>query len=324
MPANLPPQYFEAEKRLHAARSPEERVMIIEEMLAVMPKHKGTDHLKADLRRKIALIQEEAQKKGGGKRASVLIEKEGAAQVAVIGLPNSGKSQLVASITSAAPVVADYPFTTQLPLPGMMEFENIKIQLIDTPPLTAEPAEWWLRNLIIRADGLLIVIDLTANPLAQMATVIAQLRDTRINIGRLPVTEEELIMHHKKALVLANKADLDAGGGYELLRAKYEGLVPLMAISAKTGTGLEDLRRQIFDMLEIIRVHTKTPGKKVELNDPIVLSKGATVADAAAGVHKDFLARLKYARIWGSGKHDGVMARRDHVLEDGDIIELHL
>jgi ribosome-interacting GTPase 1 len=324
MPANLPPQYFEAEKRLHAAKSPEERVMIIEEMLAVMPKHKGTDHLKADLRRKIALIQEEAQKKGGGKRASMLIDKEGAAQVVVIGLPNSGKSQLVAAVTSAAPVVADYPFTTQVPLPGMMEFENIKIQLIDTPPLTEEPAEWWLRNMIIRADGMLVVIDLTQDPLAQMETIISQLRGMRINIGSLPVAGEELILHHKKALVLANKAELDMGQGYGLLQAKFAGLVPLVAISAKTGAGLEDLRRQIFDMLEIIRVYTKTPGKKAEMTEPIVLPRGATLAAAAAEVHKDFLAKLKYARIWGSGKHDGVMASRDHVLQDGDIIELHM
>ncbi|MDD5590465.1 MAG: 50S ribosome-binding GTPase, partial [Dehalococcoidales bacterium] len=154
MPANLPPQYFEAEKRFRVARSVEDKVMALEEMLAIMPKHKGTDHLKAELRHRIAKLTQEAEKKSGGKRSSLLVEKEGAAQVVVIGMPNAGKSQLVASITNASSPVAEYPFTTCTAIPGMMEFENIQIQLIDTPPFGEQPVEWWLRHLIIRADAL--------------------------------------------------------------------------------------------------------------------------------------------------------------------------
>jgi small GTP-binding protein len=324
MPANLPPQYFDAEKRFRSAKTTEDKVMALEEMLAIMPKHKGTDHLKADLRRKIAKLTQEADKKSGARRASMLIEKEGAAQVVVIGPPNAGKSQIIASITNASPVVADYPFTTQTTAPGMMEFENIKIQLIDTPPLTEGPTEWWLRNTIIRADGLLVVLDLADDPLAQMETILAQLVQMKISIGSIKTGVEDLIIYRKKALVAGNKVDAGSGEGYLTLRNKYAEQVPVTAISALKGNGLEQLRYEIFKMLDIIRVHTKTPGKKVELDDPIILTKGSTVEKAAEEVHKDFRAKLKYARIWGSGKHDGVMAKRNHVLEDGDIIELHM
>jgi len=325
MPANLPPQYFEAEKRFRSARSAEEKVMALEEMLAIMPKHKGTDHLKADLRRKIAKLTEESEKRAGAKRASMLIEKEGAAQVAVIGLPNAGKSQLVSSITNASPQVAEYPFTTHTATPGMMEFENIKIQLIDTPPLSEQPTEWWLRHMLIRADALLVVLDLSSDPLAQLENITAQLARMRISIGDLKGGEEQdIILSQKKALIIGNKVDLGVGESYIALRNKYGGQLPVAAVSAKQGSGLEELRYEIYKMLDIVRVYTKAPGQKPELNDPIVLERGSTLADAAAEVHKDFRAKLRYARIWGSGKHDGVMAKRNHVLQDGDIIELHL
>lgn len=326
MPANLPPQYFEAEKRFRVAKSVEDKVMALEEMLAIMPKHKGTDHLKAELRHRIAKLTQEAEKKSGTKRSSLLIEKEGAAQVAVIGMPNAGKSQLVASITNASSPVAEYPFTTCTAIPGMMEFENIQIQLIDTPPFGEQPVEWWLRHLIIRADALLLVIDLAGNPLAQVEKITEHLTQMRVGIGNpKPVEGEDIILSYKKALIVGNKIDQDGtGNAYLRLKKRYAGELPVTSISAKMGTSLEELRHEVYRMLDIIRVYTKAPGQKPEMNDPIVLEKGSTLADAAESVHKDFRAQLKYARIWGSGKHDGVMAKRNHVLQDGDVIELHL
>jgi len=269
MPANLPPQYFEAEKKFRLAKNPADKIVAVEEMLAIMPKHKGTDHLRAELRRRIAKLTQVSEKKAATQRASMLIDKEGAAQVVVIGLPNAGKSQLVSRVTNASPTVAEYPFTTHIATPGMMEFENIQIQLIDTPPLTEQSIEWWLPHMIRRADALLLVVDLSSAPLAQVEAIF-------------------------------------------------------IAVSAREGVGLEELRRKIYQVLDIIRVYTKAPGKKPEFDDPIILDRGSTLEDAAASVHKDFAAKLKYARIWGSGKHDGIMAKRDHVLQDGDIIELHL
>jgi ribosome-interacting GTPase 1 len=325
MPANLTPEYLAAEKAFHQAKTTLERIACLEEMLSVMPKHKGTDHLRAELRTKIAKLTQSLDKKTATQRATMMIEKAGAAQVAVIGLPNAGKSQLLASLTKATPLVAPYPFTTQTATPGMMEFENIQIQLIDTPPLSDQPPEWWLVNIIRRADGLLLVVALDQDPLEQMETLLARLGEKRIRLGRppeIPPDDEEAPVTWKKALLVASKADLDPGGAnFEALHELYADL-PAVAVSA-AGTGLEALRRKVFEMLDIIRVYTKAPGAKPDMTDPIILEKGSTLEAAAASVHKDFAAKLKYARIWGSGKHDGIMVRRDHVLQDGDIIELH-
>jgi small GTP-binding protein len=256
----------------------------------------------------------------------MLIEKEGAAQVTVIGPPNAGKSLLVSSITNSSPAVAEYPFTTNSATPGMMEFENVQIQLIDTPPLTGESTEWWLINTIRRAEGLLIMVDLSNAPLAQIETIAAQLERMRIGLFENQVEEEQdIVLSQKKTLIIGNKKDLDnASQNYQVLQERYGRQLPLIAISAKESIGLEELKLRIYQMLEIIRVYTKTPGKKPDFTEPIVLKRGSKLEDAALEVHKDFTTRLKYARIWGSGKHDGLMVKRDHTLEDGDIIELHL
>jgi len=313
MPANLPPQYFGAEKRYRAAKEPTDKIAALEEMLAIMPKHKGTDHLKADLRRKIARLSQSAEKKAATQRASMMIDKEGAAQVVVVGMPNAGKSQLVSSITGASPTVAQYPFTTQSATPGMMAFENIQIQLIDTPPLTEQSVEWWLLHMIKRADAIATVVDLVDDPLSRLEAVLAELGNRKVAVegGRV--------------LIVGSKLDLPhAEENYSVLKEEYQGRFPVIAASAAEGMGLEELRRAIYRVLDIIRVYTKAPGQKPELANPIILERGSTLEDAAADVHKDFAAKLRYARIWGSGKHDGIMAKRNHVLQDGDIIELHL
>jgi small GTP-binding protein len=326
MPANLPPHYFEAEKAFREAKDPLEKIAALEEMLAIMPKHKGTDHLRAELRGRIAKLTQQAAKKSGARRASLMIEKEGAAQLAVIGLPNAGKSHLIAAITNASPPVAEYPFTTHQALPGMMEFENIKIQLIDTPPLAPQSTEFWMPPMLRKADALLVIIDLSADPLEQMETITEQLKKMRVILGGSSAEiDPDYTVWHKKALVVGNKSDLDVDGrNFAILKSEYSERFPLTTISATEGTGLEELKTRIYQVLDIIRVYTKAPGQKPDPNDPIILKRGGTLADAAAEVHKDFRAKMKYARIWGSAKHDGVMARRDHILEDGDIIELHL
>jgi len=326
MPANLPPQYFEAEKTFRQAKTTPEKIAALEEMLAIMPKHKGTDHLRADLRRRIAKLTQASDKKAATQRASLVILKEGAAQILVIGLPNAGKSQLISALTTASPTVADFPFTTHTATPGMMEFENIQIQLIDTPPLVPNSTQPWLSPNLIRADALLVVVDLSDDPLSQIETITTELSNLRIAIdAKKPDEEQGGALNHKKALIIGNKIDrAEANHNYAALQSKYNDRLPIIAISAQKGIGLEELKLKIYQMLDIIRVYTKTPGQKPDLNDPIVLERGSTLEDAATEVHKDFRARLKFARVWGSGKHDGVMVKRDHVLQDGDIIELHV
>ena len=326
MPTNLPPQYFEAEKRYRQAKTAPDKIAALEEMLAIMPKHKGTDHLKADLRRRIAKLNQAADKKTATQRASLVIAREGAAQIVVIGPPNAGKSQLISRITNASSAVADYPFTTYSPTPGMMEFENIQIQLIDTPPLVTLATESWFPPTLIRADALLVMVDLNDEPISQMETITAQLGKMRFVIIEGKTGDaQDITPRYKKALIIGNKIDLDeASQNYAVLQNEYRDQLPIIAISAKQGTNLEELKLKIFQMLDILRVYTKTPGQKPDYNDPIILPRGSTVEDAAESVHKDFRSKLKFARLWGSGKHDGIMAKRDHILQDGDIIELHM
>jgi ribosome-interacting GTPase 1 len=325
MPANLTPQYLEAEKNYRAAKTTQEKIAWLEEMLAVMPKHKGTDHLRAELRTKIANLSKSMDKKAATAHTSMKIEKAGAAQIAVIGPPNTGKSQIVASITNAKPTVAAYPYTTQTATPGMMHFENVQIQLIDTPPFGEQPPEWWLLNIIRRADAVLIVVDLSQDALTQADALITLLKDKNIGLGKAPAIEndEESEMNYKKTLIVGNKADLDPEGhNYQDIKEMYGSALPTIATNA-TGN-LDELKRKIFEMLDVIRVYTKTPGSKADMTDPIVLETGSTLEMAALAIHKSFAQRMKYARVWGSGKYDGIMVKRDHVLQDGDIIELHV
>jgi len=325
MPANLTPQYLEAESNFRAAKTTQEKIAWLEEMLAVMPKHKGTDHLRADLRTKLANLTKSLDKKSATARSTTKIEKAGAAQVAVIGPPNTGKSQIVAALTNAKPTVAAYPYTTQSATPGMMHYENVQVQLVDTPPLGEQPPEWWLLNIMRRADALLIVVDISQDALAQTDALLTLLKEKHIGVGKSEEPEDEdSPVSYKKALLIANKSDLDLGGSnYHDLQEMYGELLPVIAVNAASGN-LDELRKQIFQMLDVIRVYTKTPGSKPDMTEPIILERGSTLEMAATAIHKSFGQRMKYARVWGSGKFDGVMVKRDHVLQDGDIIELHV
>jgi len=324
MPANLPPQYYAAEAVFRKARTAEEKIAATEDMIAIMPKHKGTDHLKAELRARIAKLSEESGKRATLHRTTRTIPREGAGQIVLVGPTNAGKSQLVARVTNAAVAVGDYAFTTRIATPGMMEFEDIKIQLIDMPALAPQIAEPWVSSVLKRADALLVVLDLSAGPAAQMESLIAQL--ARMRLGLTGVTPDAPdILYWKPAVIASNKADLPGAiEECESVRQQFGGKVDIIPISALTGAGVEVLKRRLFDVLQVIRVYTKAPGEKSDLGEPLVLDDGSTVEDAARGLHKDFVAKLKYARVWGSGKHDGIMVRRNHILQDKDVIELHV
>ena len=328
MPANLPPQYHEAEKIYRSAKTPEEKLEALEAMLAIMPKHKGTDHLRADLRRRMAKHQEEAQRRPSllKKGRAYNVRKEGAGQVVLVGLPNAGKSQLLATLTEAVTEVANYPFTTKVPMPGMMRFENIQIQLVDMPPIIDREAKPWLSHLLRNADILLTLVDLGEDPLVQMEAMMAELEGVKVKLMGMEVKDELLIgVAQKKALIVGSKNDLNnAGENYKILRSRYGGQLRMVSISAQRGTELEEMKRIIYEMLDIIRIYTKSPGAKADLNEPVILKKGSTVEEAAGSVHKDFLRNLKYAQVWGSGKFDGQKVSRGHVLEEGDIVEFHI
>jgi ribosome-interacting GTPase 1 len=328
MPANLPPMYFEAEKRFREAKTSEEKVKALEEMLAIMPKHKGTDKLKADLRRKIAKIKVEAQqRKGGSRRETVYsIDREGAGQIAVIGPPNSGKSSLVTTLTNATPEIADFPHSTWKPTPGMANYENIQFQLIDTPPITREYTDPYLPDLLRRADMLVILVDLHADPLGQLEEVICMLAEWRISPQGAPVPEDlRKPPFIKKVIVAVNKVDTDKDGeDYEVFLELAELIVPSVGISLREQRNVQALVEKIYDLSGIIRVYTRAPGKEPDLTAPFVLPRHSTLEDLAAKIHKDFQQKLKYARIWGKAVYDGQMVQRDYLLQDGDVAEFHI
>ncbi|MCD6358480.1 MAG: 50S ribosome-binding GTPase [Dehalococcoidia bacterium] len=324
MPANLPPHYFSAEKRYREAKDPREKIEALELMLAIMPKHKGTDHLRADLRRRIARATTEAERAASKKGYSYRIRKEGAGQVVLAGLPNVGKSRLLGTLTEASPEVGDYPFTTRNAMPGMMKFENVPIQLVDTNPLNDQNARAWLPSLLRSCDAVLLVVDLSDSPLEQFDAALEVLREFKVVSGTEKEQMDEGIIK-LPTLVVANKNDAaGAAEKYKLLSKKLAGSLPSISVSAETDAVLGDLRRQIFNILNIVRVYTKPRSGKADFNDPVILNAGEMVEDFAQAVHKDFRRKLKYANIWGSGKYDGQRVSRDYVLQDGDTLELHI
>lgn len=328
MPLNLPPEALEAQQRHRAAETLEEKITTLEEFVSLIPKHKGTDHLRADLRRKLSKLKNAAQtQKRSGKQASAYhIDSEGIGQVVLVGLPNVGKSALVAALTNATPEVAPFPFTTWTPTPGMMEMENVQIQLIDTPPLSEDFIEPEMLNLVRRADLVLLVIDLQGYPLQELEDTVAILKEHRIVPSYLRHTyTEERRPTIIPTLVLANKCDDEAcAEDFVVLCELLEHDWPLLPVSATTGRNLEHMKRVVYDLLGVIRVYAKPPGREPDYSAPFVMREGGTVEEFASKVHQDFAKGLKSARVWGSATHDGQMVGRDHVLHEGDVVELRI
>jgi uncharacterized protein len=326
MPANLPPAYHAAEQRFREARGPDEKIAVLEEMLAIMPKHKGTDRLQGDLKARIAKLRKQEGKKGGRKGVRSTVHREGAGQVVLVGPANTGKSSLVARLTKARPDVADYPYTTREPLPGMMPFENVSIQLVDLPPLSEEHVEPWLFDAIRGADLYWLVVG-AERPLEQLEAARALLRNGRIEIrpaGDPEPASVEPGWRSRRALVVVTGLDREgAAGNAAALEELLEGRWPIVPVSSATGQGLEELRRRTFEALDVIRVCTKQPGKPPDRDAPFVLPRGATVGDLAERIHKDVEAQMKFARIWGKDVFGGQTVQRDHVLEEGDVVEIH-
>jgi ribosome-interacting GTPase 1 len=326
MPTNLPPQYFDAEKRFREAKTTPEKVAALEAMLAIMPHHKGTDKLRAGLRKRLSKLRDEQERRRGGSRAALFsVKREGAGQVVLVGCPNAGKSQLVAALTNADPDVGDYPFTTQRPQAGMAPFENIQIQLVDLPPLTVEHTEHWAFNIMRGADVLLLVLDLSQDPVSELETNLEILQGQRIILQGEETKDTEPGSFIKQWLLVGNKGDLPGSGKHaEIFRELYEDRFPLTVVSAKEGMGLAGMCNQLFLLLHVLRVYSKRPGHEADLSNPVILKQGSTILDLAKEIHKDFAAKLQYARIWGQGKYDGQRVNRDYILQDGDIIELHM
>lgn len=381
MPANLTPEYFKAEARYQQARTIDEKILATEELIRLAPKHKGTEKLLKMLKRRLAKLRQELQAKQarrvrrGG--PSFAVRKEGAAQVALVGAPNSGKSTVLHQLTAARPKIGIYPFTTQHPVPGMMQFEDVQIQLVEVPAviegsslgkgLGAQPL-----SIARNADVIALVIDASTKLVEQVRILINELEAAGIKLNQRPpklsvqrritggievrgagmfkggeaelkrilqehrihnalvtidepVTTEELeesldesLVYRRAFILLTKCGSLDLKEKFKLLEREFGGRFQTIAVQ-EAG---EELKRAIFENLDLIRIYTKRPDTE-QAKRPLVLPKGSTVFDVASAVHKDFARELEFARVWGSTRFPGQQVPREYALRDKDIVELH-
>jgi len=351
MPTNVTPEYKRAKEAFQSASEPAERLAHLREMLRTVPKHKGTEHLQADIKSRIKELTDEltGPKKGGARTGPVTtVRPDGAAQVALVGPPNSGKSSLHARLTGSHAEVGPYPLTTHAPLPGMFPYEDIHFQLVDLPAISTTFIEPWMYNALQPAHAVLLVVDLNTPGCAENVAAICELLDQKrvtlqdewpepLNPSLLvPAAdseqhpqdnedeEEDPFRLFLPTLLVSNKHDIKYDPEEISVLKELVGLsYPAVSVSATTGEGLDTLGRLLFEGLKIVRVYTKIPGKPAEENKPYTVFAGDTVVDVARLVHREMAETIQFARVWGSGKFDGQRVGRDHQVADGDVIELH-
>jgi ribosome-interacting GTPase 1 len=323
MPTNAGPEYKKAEEAFRAAKTIDEKITRLEDMMSLLPKHKGTDHLYADLKRRMSKLlkqQESSGRKSGG-GSTLGFEKEGAAQVVIIGPPNSGKSSILKAITNATPDIGEYPFSTHAMQPGMVQYEDIQIQLVDTPPVTAEFMPTHLLSVVRGAEAAILVADLSADSLLDDLEAVFNAFELRhVSFVGQPNEDRDLI----RCRLIANKDDAPgASDRLELLREMIGGRFEILSLSSKDPQAMGILPRLLFDWLSIVRVYTKAPGKKPELEKPYTVFSGQTVGDICSLIHKDFLQNLRFARMWRDSNTPITVSRHEPV-QDKDILELHI
>ncbi len=345
MPTNVTPEYKKAEEAYRKAREPKERLDCLRQMLSTIPKHKGTEHLQADIKSRIKDLTEElAGPKKGGKRSgpALTLRPEGAGQVVLLGPPNSGKSALHQRLTGSRAQAGPGSFITQFPEPGMLAYEDIAFQLLDLPSMSADHSPPWIASTLQTADAALLVVDLSDPAcVEQVQFILDTLAARRISLvpewpglprdeatgadAGGPGTEiDDPFRIALPTLLLANKSDLapdpeEVAVLEELLGVNF----PALRVSAETGQGLGEIAPWLFGALQIVRVYTKAPGKEPERDRPFTVRGGDTVLDVARLVHKDIAESFRFGRLWGSGAFDGQQVGADHPVADGDVVELH-
>lgn len=326
MPANLTPEFEKAEQRFREAVTDEERIEALQEMLRTIPKHKGTEKMQAAIKRRLSLLRKEAQRKGRVARGPdpFHIPKSGAGQVVLVGPPNTGKSRLLAATTDAEAKVADYPYTTVVPQPGMWIRDGLPIELVDTPPISAEHVPAGLMGTLRGGDLVCPVVEAGDESLDQVQLVLDVLKARRLSLVNRPRNELDRADPSVRAgLVIANKCELAAPSALEALSELCRGRLEVVPVSAATGEGLDRLFQELWRLLAVIRVFSKEPGQPPDLEKPFALDRGSTVEDLARLIHRELPERMRFARIWGEGRHPGQPVQRGEPLRDGDVVEIH-
>jgi len=390
MPTNLPPDAKKKWAEVETAKNPRQRLQLMEEFLSLVPKHKGTLKLRGQIKKQISTLRKEIEEKKrrkvgkGGPR--FFIEKEGAAQIAIIGLTNVGKSSLLSAITNAKVKISDNPYTTREPVPGVMEYQDVQFQIIEAPALmegSADGRVWGLQTLALarNADGLMLMVDLSRNPIEQLSVILGEFEKARILVtkpkGRVEIERkymgaslriiltgklldctmrdvEELLKSyritdavvkisgevtldevedaifentvHKPAIIIANKSDLEGSeANFRLLENYVGNKLPMLVVSCKNRRGLDKLGEILFETLNLIRVYTKEPSEKECSKKPFILKKDSTVYDLAKNIHSDFGKRFSYAKVWAKRLvFSPQKVGSSFVLDDGDVVEIHL
>lgn len=383
MPTNVTIDYLRAQDEYHDAKTDKERILALEKMLSTVPKHKGTEKLVLQIKRRMSKLKkdEEAREAKKGATRGFNIRKEGAAQIVLVGPPNAGKSSFLKKMTKADVDVGNYAFTTVDLTPGMLPIRDIQIQLVEVPGIidgvsAGKGMGLQLMSSIRSADAMIILIDGSIDPAKQLKTLLMELENGGIKVNRrrpdisikkhvtgginivgakhiqadlkdvkeilmdfritsgLVVVREDVTLTdiqealdysttYKRALVLVTKADLTPPGTVEALQKALPSFT-FCPISVQTGKGLEGIPERIYDVAQIKRIFTKTPGEKPAY-PPVALKIEATVMDVAKKVHKDIAKNFKYARVWGSSvKFGGQRVGEDHVPGDGDTVEIHV
>ncbi len=329
MAVNLTPQYLEAEQDYKKAQTAEERLECLKRMWTLVPKHKASEKLQAELKTKLSETREEVEvEKKSAKKAGVSykIPKQGAGQVVVLGGPNAGKSRLLTRLTRATPEVAPYPFTTREPGAGMMDWEDVKIQLIDMPPITQDFLEGYVSSMTRAADAAVLMVDLGDDdgPFAAEVVVERLAQVKTVLVGQLPSEQTDPTIQYIRTLLVANKADATgASDRLDMVREMYAKRFPIQMLDAESGNGIAETRLAIYRLLDVIRVYSKKPGKPADMDSPFTCPRGSNVQKFAETVHRELGEKLKSARIWGTGVFDGQTVTRDHILHDKDVVEIH-
>ena len=345
MPTNVTPEYKKAEEAYRKAREPKDRLDCLKQMLSTIPKHKGTEHLQADIKSRIKELTEElAGPKKGGQRSgpALVIRPEGAAQIALLGPPNAGKSALHQRLTGSHAQSGPGPFMTQFPEPGMLAHEDIALQLVDLPSMSPDHSPPWIASTLQTSDAALLVVYLSdPGCVEQVQFILDTLAAKKISlVARWPGQDagtddaggedtpgddsDDPFRIRLPALLLANKSDLAPDPDEVMVLEELLGIdFPTLRVAAETGQGLGALAPWLFKALEVVRVYTKAPGKDPERDRPFTVRRGETVLDVARLVHKDIAETFRFARLWGSGVFDGQQVGADHRVAEGDVVELH-
>ncbi len=330
MAVNLPPHYHDAEARYQKGKTAEEKLVALREMWVLLPKHKASEKVQALLKTKISELSDQIeQEKSGPKKAApgtFKVPKQGAGTVVFLGPPNAGKSLLISKLTKASPTVAPYPFTTREPVPGMMDVGDVRVQLIDLPPITPDAYEPFVTDLTRSADAAVLFLDLADDDgPANTEATLARLKQSRRVLVPETTSDDDPTTYQLKTILAMNKADDEAADiRLEIAKETFGSRFPTFVISAERGDGLPELRQAIYDALGVIRIYTKQPGKPADKSSPFTCPIGSSVSEFAGYVHNDFEENLKSARVWGSAQFDGQTVGRDHVLKDQDVVELHV